>query len=133
MKRNTNLNRSIVDRLIYNNCYQTIDENITDHNVSTRKNRNICDNIFVLGADVNSVVNGKDEPIQIQVGDVENFFDKLWLQATTNALYESELNNDMLNLLYLDLMRKQPNDNILLGPLVARAPKKYVILFAIVN
>ena len=45
-----------------------------------RKNRNICDNIFVLGSVVKSVINGKQDPIQIQVGDVEKCFDKLWLQ-----------------------------------------------------
>ena len=32
--------------------------------------------------------------------DVEKCFDKLWLQATTNALYDAGLNSDMLNLLY---------------------------------
>ena len=80
----------------------TIDENITDHNVGARKNRNIRDNTFVLAAVVNSVVNGGEDPIQIQVADVEKCFDKLWLQATTNALFECGLNNDMLNLLYLE-------------------------------
>ena len=98
----TTVLRSILDRLIYNDCYQTIDENLTDHKVGARKNRNIRDNIFVLGAVVNSVVNGNEEPIQIQVGDIEKCFDKLWLQATTNALYESGLKNDNLNLLYLE-------------------------------
>ena len=51
---------------------------------------------------MNSVVNGKEAPIQIQVGDVEKCFDKLWLQNTTNALYEAGLNSDMLNLLFLE-------------------------------
>ena len=98
----TTVLRSILDRLIYNDSYRTIDENLTDQNVGARKSRNIRDNIFVLGAVVNSVVNGNESPIQIQVGDVKKCFDKLWLQTTTNALYESGLNNDMLNLLYLE-------------------------------
>ena len=51
---------------------------------------------------MNSVVNGKEMPIQIQIGDVEKCFDKLWLQNTTNALFEAGLKSDMLNLLYLE-------------------------------
>ena len=94
--------RSILDRLIYNDSYYTIDENITDQNVGARKNRNIRDNIFVLGAVVNSVINGKQDPIQIQVGDVEKCFDKLWLQKTTNELYEAGMTNNQLNLLFIE-------------------------------
>ena len=51
---------------------------------------------------MNSVINGKEAPIQIQVQDVNKCFDKLWLQETTNALYEAGLINHMLNLLYLE-------------------------------
>ena len=92
--------RSILDRLIYNDSYHTLDENITDQNVGARKHRNIRDNIFVLGAYTNSVINGSEDPIQIQVGDVDKCFDKLWLQKTTNGLFEAGIQNDKLNLLY---------------------------------
>ena len=78
--------RNILDRLVYNDTYHTIDENITDQNVGARKDRNIRDNIFILGAVVNSVINGNEDPIQIQVGDVNKCFDKLWLQKTINKL-----------------------------------------------
>ena len=99
--------RSILDRLIYNDSYHTIDENITDQNVGARKNRNIRDNIFVLGAVINSVINGQEDPIQIQVGDVEKCFDKLWLQKTTNELVEAGMNTDKLNLLFIENRRTQ--------------------------
>ena len=94
--------RSILDRLIYNDSYHIIDENLTDGNVGARKHRNIRDNIFVLGSVMNSVINGKEDSIQIQVQDVNKCFDKLWLQETTNALYETGLTNNNLNLLYLE-------------------------------
>ena len=61
--------RSILDRLIYNDNYHIVDENLTDGNVGARKQRNIRDNIFVLGAVSNSVVNGREEAIQVQVQD----------------------------------------------------------------
>ena len=94
--------RSILDRLIYNDNYHIIDRNLTDGNVGARKQCNIRDNIFVLGAVINSVINGGEAPIQIQLQDAVKCFDKLWLQATTNSLYEAGLTNDMLNLLHLE-------------------------------
>ena len=94
--------RSILDRLIYNDSYSIVDDHISDQNVGARKCRNIRDNIFVLGSIANSVINGNEEPIQIQVGDVEKCFDKLWLQKTTNDLFEAGLKNYKLNLLFLE-------------------------------
>ena len=92
--------RSILDRLMYNDSYPTIDEQLTDGNVGARRQRNICDNIFVLGAVTNSVINGKQPSIQAQIMDVSTCFDKLWLEQTINALYECGLTNDTLNILY---------------------------------
>ena len=63
--------RAILDRLIYNDEYEKIDLQLSDSNVGARKNRNIRDNIFVLNAITNSVVNGKEDPVDIQVFDVE--------------------------------------------------------------
>ena len=94
--------RSILDRLIYNDSYYTIDSNLTDGNVGARKQRSVRDNIFVIGAITNSVVNGKQAPIQVQVVDVIKCFDKLLLQDCINPLYEAYINNDQLNLLYID-------------------------------
>ena len=94
--------RSILDRLMYNELYDTIDHALTDGNVGARKERNIRDNLFVLGAVINSVVNGNQEPIQIQVMDIEKCFDKLWLEATTNALFDAGVKNELLNLLYME-------------------------------
>ena len=86
--------RSILDRLMYNDLYTTIDNSLTDGNVGARKNRNIRDNIFILGAVINSVTNGAEDSIQVQVVDVEKCFDKLWLQSTTNALYDAGIKSD---------------------------------------
>ena len=92
--------RSLLDRLMYNDCYSTIDENLTDGNVGARRNRNIRDNLFVLGAVVNSVINGKEEPIQVQVQDAEKCFDKLCANECYNEAYENGFKSDKLSLLY---------------------------------
>ena len=56
----------------------------------------------MLNSITNSVVNGKMPPIQVGVTDIEKCFDKMWLQATINALYEAGITNDTLNILYLE-------------------------------
>ena len=94
--------RSILDRLIYNDEYQNIDEHLIDSNVGARKNRNIHDNIFVLNAITNSVINGNEESIDIQIFDVEKCFDALWVEECVNDLFEAGLDNDKLALLYLE-------------------------------
>ena len=94
--------RSILDRLIYNDEYFNIDKNLTDSNVGARKNRNIRDNIFVLNAINNSVINGEEEPVDVQVFDVEKCFDSLWVEESINDIYEAGLKNDKLNLLFLE-------------------------------
>ena len=92
--------RSILDRMMYNTCYEVIDENLTDANVGARKDRSFRDNIFVLGAVNNSVINGDCKPIQVQTMDIMKCFDKLWLEASINSLYEAGLKCDILNLLF---------------------------------
>ena len=94
--------RTILDRLIYNDEYSNIDGELSDCNVGARKKRNIRDNIFVVNAITNSVINGNEDPIDVQVFDVEKCFDSLWLQECINDLYDAGLNNDKLPLLFLE-------------------------------
>jgi hypothetical protein len=51
---------------------------------------------------MNSIINGDEAPIQAQVMDIKTCFDKLWLKACINSLYENGLKNDQLNLLYIE-------------------------------
>ena len=95
-----NIFRSILDRLIYNDEYDTVESSLTDSNVGARQGRNIRDNIFVMNAITNSVIKEKREPIDIQIFDVEKCFDALWLQECINDLYETGLGNDKLPILF---------------------------------
>ena len=94
--------RTILDRLIYNDEYAIIDENLTDSNVGARKGRNIRDNIFVLNAVTNSVLKGNEEAVDLQLFDVEKCFDALWVEECINDLYDAGLDNDKLPLLFLE-------------------------------
>ena len=94
--------RAILDRLIYNDEYDKLDSNLTDSNVGARKMRNIRDNIFVLNAILNSNKNTSEEAVDIQIYDVEQCFDALWLEEVIISLYEDGLKNDKLPLLFLE-------------------------------
>ena len=80
--------RSIVDRLILNDEYKSIDKNLSDSNVGGRKGRNIRDNICVLNVVINSIKSGNEESCDITVYDIEKCFDALWAQECINTLYE---------------------------------------------
>ena len=92
--------RSILDKLIYNDEYETIDSNLTDSNVGARRNRNIRENIFVINAITNNVRRRNLRNTDIQIYDAEKCFDKLWANECYNDAYENGLRNDKLALLY---------------------------------
>ena len=52
--------RSILDKLIYNDYYDTIDHNMSCSNIGGRKNRNIRDHIFIINGIMNDVINNKE-------------------------------------------------------------------------
>ena len=97
--RVTNI-RSILDKLIYNDEYANIDENLTDINVGARRNRNIRENIFFINAITNNVRRRNIKDTDIQIYDVEKCFDKLWAKECYNDDYENNVKNDKLALLY---------------------------------
>ena len=65
--------RAILDRLIYNDEYYTIDENLTDANVGARNHIIISDQICVINVLSNSVKRGFEESLDFFAYDVEFF------------------------------------------------------------
>ena len=96
--------RNILDKLIYNDEYPTIDANLTDSNVGARQHRNIRDNLFVINAILNNIVKRKLRSTDIQVYDVYKCFDKLWAKECFNDIYENGFDNDKLPLLFEENM-----------------------------
>ena len=92
--------RSIVDKLIYIDEYETVDKNLTDCNVGARKHRNIRDNLFVVNGVINAAIQKDVAPVDIGLCDISKCFDSLWLKECLNDLYENGLTNSNLNLLY---------------------------------
>ena len=80
-----------------------------------------------MGAIKNSVENGNSAPIQVQVMDAIKCFDKLWLQACVNSLFETGIENDLLNLLYIENKHAQIAVKIN-NKLSTRISVKYVVM-----
>ena len=63
-------------------------------NVGGRKNRNIRDNLFVVYAAINDVINGNGASFDIQGYDVTKCFDEMGYHKTHNDLYDVGVKND---------------------------------------
>ena len=48
--------RKILDKLLYNDNYDSIDQNMSESNIGARKRRNIRDHLFVIYGIINSVL-----------------------------------------------------------------------------
>ena len=92
--------RNILDKLMYTDEYETIDNNLTNCNVGSRRMRNVRDNLFVINAIANENKQNPQEAVDINVYDVIKCFDKMWLLECINDLFEAGLTNDKLVLLY---------------------------------
>ena len=85
--------RTILDKLIYNDKYRFIDDNMSCSNIGGRKNRNIRDHLFVINAIINDAIQN-NQNIDIQIMDVEKCFDKMNYRETANDLYEAGVRDD---------------------------------------
>ena len=90
--------RSILDRLVYNEKYTTIDENMSCSNIGARKGRNIRDHLFVINAILHDISKEKNRNIDLQIYDIKKCFDKMWAVETANDVYNAGLNDDQFNL-----------------------------------
>ena len=95
--------KKILDRLLYKDYYQDVDNNMSDCNIGSRKKRNIKDHLLIIHGVINSVIKGKEDPVDIQIYDLEKAFDALWLEDCLNDIFDNiptEKQNDKLSLLY---------------------------------
>ena len=95
--------RMILDSLIYQEKYPIVDSGMSDSNIGARKNRNIRDHLFIVYGVIHSVLNGSEDPVDIQIYDVKICVDALWLEDCMLDLYETlppEARDNKLSLIY---------------------------------
>ena len=93
----------IVNGLIYDDKYQDIDSNMSDSNIGERRNRNSRNHLFIIYGIINSVMCGEDDPVDIQIYDLEKAFDALWIEDCLNHIMDtlpSSSHDDKVALLY---------------------------------
>ena len=81
--------KKILDKTIYFDKYEKIDKNMSDSNVGARRGRNIKDHLLILHGVINSVIRGKEDCIDIQIYDLQQAFDSLWLEDCLNDLVDT--------------------------------------------
>ena len=91
--------RSIMDKVLYDDLYDIVDDEISCSNIGGRKGRNIRDHLFVIYAMINDVLNGNAAPIDIQTIDIHKCFDEMWYSETHNALFDAKVTDDKFALL----------------------------------
>ena len=90
--------RSIMDNLMYNDYYETIDQSMCDSNVGGRRDRNIRDNLFIVYGIINYCLK-EDLEVDLNLYDLAKCFDSMWFQETMNDLWDSGIQDDKFSLI----------------------------------
>ena len=91
--------RSILDKLIYNDIYEKVDNSMSCSNIGARKQRNIRDHLFVINGIVNDAVKTKKNEVDIEIFDVAKCFDKMSYKETANDMFNAGVTDDKFILL----------------------------------
>ena len=82
--------RKILDKLLYFDKYTELDRNMSDCQIGARSGRQVKDHLFIVHGIVNSAINDKDDQcIDLQIYDLEQAFDALWLEDCLLDLFDS--------------------------------------------
>ena len=93
--------RSILMRLIYNDKYQIIDQNMSDHQMGARKKKGCRQNIFIINGIIHDVINSKfKNSVFLQIYDYKQMFDAINLEEAIGDIFDVGVTDDTLSLLY---------------------------------
>ena len=93
--------RSILMRMIYNNNYQIIDNNMSDCQMGARRNKGCKSNIWIINGIIYEVLKSKKTaPIQLQIYDYKQMFDSMDLKEAISDMFDVGVRDDTLGLIY---------------------------------
>ena len=81
--------RKILDKLIYGDKYDHIARGMSDSNIGAQRKKNIKNHLFVVHGVINAVIKDGKSCIDIQIYDLVQAFDALWLADCMNDLYDT--------------------------------------------
>ena len=74
---------------------------MSDSNIGAQKDKNIKNHLFIVYGIINSVINGNHDCIDLQIYDLVQCFDGLWLQDCMIDFFNSSKDkDDKLALMY---------------------------------
>ena len=80
--------RKILDKLLYLDKYPHLEQNMSDSNIGARKRKNVRNHLFIVYGVINSVLKEGRGCVDIQIYDLVQAFDALWLEDCMNDIYE---------------------------------------------
>ena len=80
--------RKILDKLLYHRLYPSIEKGMSNSNIGARKHKNVRNHLFIIYGIVNSVLKDSRSCIDIQIYDLVQAFDALWLKDCMNDIYD---------------------------------------------
>ena len=93
--------RNILMKLVYGRTYENVDKSMTDSQIGARKNKSVRNHLFVLNSIISDVTSSvKKDSIDLNIMDFKQMFDSEELSTCLNALYDSNIQDDMLALIY---------------------------------
>ena len=80
--------KKICDKLLYLDKYPDLEANMSDSNIGARKQKNVRNHLFIVYGIINSVLRDGRGCIDIQIYDLVQAFDALWLQDCMNDIFD---------------------------------------------
>ena len=72
---------------------------MSESNIGGRKSRNIRNHLFILNGILNSVQQKESKPIDLQLFDIKQCFDSMWVSETMNDMAEVCKADDKVSLI----------------------------------
>ena len=75
--------------MVYQDKYQDIADRMSDSNIGAQRDKNIKNHLFVIYGIINFVLHEEKSCADIQIYDIVQAFDSLWLDDCMNDLYDT--------------------------------------------
>ena len=93
--------RGILMRLVYNENYEKIDNNMSDFQMGGRKKKGCRNNILIVNGIIHEVLSRKNnKPVLLQIYDYRQMFDAINLEEAINDAFDAGMDDDNLALIY---------------------------------
>ena len=80
--------RKILDKMVYMEKYPYLDLAMSDSNIGARRHKNVRNHLFIVYGIITSVVKEGRGCVDIQIYDLVQAFDALWLQDCMNDMWD---------------------------------------------